>query len=323
MKQNIFAITNDLSIYSGKHNITLGTHNEFYSFENLFVQNIYGGYAYRSLADFETIGTASEVAPTFYAIGYSFDKTDDPLQSNGAAKFNAMQLGFYAQDEYQATNNLKFTAGLRVDIPIFTDSPESNSAFNTAYSSQGVATGELPKSKLMWSPRLGFNWDVKGDKTLQVRGGTGIFTGRVPFVWVSNQFTNNGQINGAYSTGSSSSSASPITNPAGIRFVADPYKQPRAEDLGKTAGRGAINVIDKDFQFPQVFRSNLGIDKVLPGGVVATVEGIFSKTYNNINFINLNRQAQSGFTFTALINDQDIQQPVLIQKTADIIVPLV
>ncbi len=300
LEQKIFAVTNDLSIYSGKHTFTLGTHNEFYSFKNLFVQNIYGSYAYRSLADFETIGTTSEVAPTYYAVGYSFDKTDDPSQSNGAAKFNAMQLGFYAQDEYQATNNLKLTAGLRVDIPIFPDKPESNSAFNTAYAAQGVATGELPKSRLMWAPRIGFNWDVNGDKTLQVRGGTGIFTGRVPFVWVSNQFSNNGQLNGAYSTGSSSSSASPITNPAGIRFMADPYKQPRAEDLGKVAGRGAINVIDKDFKFPQVFRTNLGVDKTLPGGIIATVEGIFSKTYNNINFINLNRQAQSGFTFTGV-----------------------
>jgi hypothetical protein len=300
LEQNIFAITNDLNIYSGKHSITLGTHNEFYKFNNLFVQNIYGSYAYKSLADFETIGKANEVAPTSYAIGYSFDKSDDPLQSKGAAKFNAMQLGFYAQDEYQATNNLKLTLGLRVDIPIFSDKPESNEAFNTAYKAQGVATGEIPQTKLMWAPRFGFNWDVMGDKSLQVRGGTGIFTGRVPFVWVSNQFSNNGQLNGSYSVGSSSSSAPSISNPAGLKFVADPYKQPLAEDLGKTAGRGAINVIDKNFKFPQVFRSNIGIDKTLPGGVVATVEAIFSKTYNNINFINLNRQAQTDFTFTGV-----------------------
>jgi hypothetical protein len=297
LEQKIFAITDDLNIYKGKHTFTIGTHNEFYSFNNLFVQNIYGNYAYQTLADFETVGTATETAPSYYGIGYSFDATDNPSQSKGAAVFDAMQLGFYGQDEYQFTNDLKVTAGLRVDIPIYMDSPASNTAFNEAYASQGVATGQLPDSKLMWAPRVGFNWDVMGDKTLQIRGGTGIFTGRVPFVWVSNQFTNNGEVNGSYSVGSSSSSGKPITDPKGMKFVADPYGQPLAEDLGKKAGRGAINVIDQNFQFPQVFRSNIGIDKVLPGGVVGTVEGIYSKTYNNINFVNLNRQAQSDFAF--------------------------
>jgi hypothetical protein len=300
LEQKIFAVTNDLSVYNGKHTFTFGTHDEFYSFNNLFVQNIYGNYAYKTLTDFETVGTAAEVAPTYYAIGYSFDPNDNPSQSKGAAVFNAMQLGFYAQDEYQLTTDVKLTAGLRVDIPIFTDSPASNEAFNTAYADQGVATGQLPKSKLMWAPRVGFNWDVLGDKTFQVRGGTGIFTGRVPFVWVSNQFTNNGEVNGSYSVGSSASSANPISDPKGMVFNPDPYGQPLAEDLGKKAGRGAINVIDENFKFPQVFRSNIGIDKVLPGGVVGTIEGIYSKTYNNINFINLNRDAQTDFTFVGV-----------------------
>ena len=152
----------------------------------------------------------------------------------------------------------------------------------------------------MWSPRLGFNWDVFGNKTTQVRGGTGLFTGRVPFVWISNQFTNNGQLNGAYSVGSSASSANPITNPAGLKFVADPYAQKLAEDLGKVAGRGAINVVDKNLKFPQVFRTNLAIDQKLPWGIIATVEGIFSKTYNNVNFINLNRQVDPAFTFAGV-----------------------
>ena len=297
LNQNNFSITDDYVMYKGKHTITVGTHNEFYKFYNLFVQNIYGSYAYNSLANFETVGTPGEVAPTYYAKSYSFDPSDDPLQSNGAASFNAYQLGLYGQDEYRAGKNLLVTIGLRVDVPIFPDKPGNNSAFDAAYASKGVATGTLPDTKLMFSPRLGFNWDVLGDKSLRVRGGTGLFTGRVPFVWVSNQFTNNGQLNGSYSTGSSQSSATPLTDPANLKFNADPYKQPFAEDLGKKAGRGAINVIDKNFKFPQVFRTNLAVDKTLPGGINATLEGIFSKTYNNINFINLNRQANEAFTF--------------------------
>ncbi|MCK7538220.1 MAG: hypothetical protein MZV63_48340 [Marinilabiliales bacterium] len=119
----------------------------------------------------------------------------------------------------------------------------------------------------------------------------------VPFVWISNQFTNNGQVNGTYTRGSQSSSANPITNPAGLKFESDPFNQPTAEDLGGVAGRGAINVVDENLKFPQVFRTNLAIDKALPWGLFATVEGIFSKTYNNVNFINLNRVVDESFTF--------------------------
>lgn len=297
LDQDIYSITDDFSIFKGKHTITLGTHNEIYSFYNLFVQNIFGSYAYNSLANFETVGTAGEIAPTYYAMSYSFDNTDDPMQLNGGAEFYAVQLGLYAQDEYQVTPGFQVTAGLRLDLPVFPESPEANSAFNTAYEADGVATGVLPKAKVMVSPRIGFNLDVMGDKSLQIRGGTGLFTGRVPFVWISNQFTNNGQVNGTFSRGNSSSSSTPLTSPAGLTFEADPFSQPTGEDLGFTAGRGAINVVDENLQFPQVFRTNLAIDKRLPWGLFATVEGIFSKTYNNVNFINMNREVDNAFTF--------------------------
>jgi hypothetical protein len=300
LKQKIFSLDDEFSIFSGKHSITIGTHNEFYSFYNLFVQNIFGNYAYNSLANFQTIGTPGEVAPTYYAIGYSFDTTDNPSQSKGAAKFNAMQYGFYVQDEYQITNRIQVTGGLRIDLPAFPDKSGTNDAFNTAYADQGVATGVLPKTRIMWAPRIGFNWDVFGNKTTQVRGGSGLFTGRVPFVWISNQFSNNGELNGTYSVGKSTSDGTPITNPAGLTFNPDPYSQKLAEDLGKVAGRGAINVVDKNLKFPQVFRTNLAVDQKLPLGIVGTLEGIFSKTYNNVNFIDLNRAVDPNFTFTGV-----------------------
>ena len=174
LKQKIFSLDDEFSLFTGKHTFTFGTHNEFYSFYNLFVQNIYGSYAYNSLANFETVGLPAEVAPTYYAISYSFDPNDNPSQSNGASKFDAMQLGVYGQDEYQLTDNIQVTGGLRIDVPVFSDTPVANDAFNTAYATQGVATGTLPKTKLMWSPRLGFNIDVFGNKSTQVRGGTGL-----------------------------------------------------------------------------------------------------------------------------------------------------
>ena len=295
--QDIYSLTNDLTFFNGKHTITVGTHNELYSFYNLFVQNIFGSYAYKTLANWDSVGTAHEVAPTYYSKSYSFDPNDDPMQTNGAAKWKAMQLGVYGQDEYQVAKNMLVTAGLRIDLPVFFDKPEPNPQFNTSYYFSNVATGVLPKARLMWSPRIGFNWDAFDNKSTQIRGGTGLFTGRVPFVWISNQYSNNGELNGTYSIGSSASSANPITTPAGVKFNADPYTQKTATDYGGVAGRGAINVVDQNLKFPQVFRTNLAIDQKLPWGVVATVEGIFSKTYNNVNFIDLNRKVDAAYTF--------------------------
>ncbi len=298
LDQDNITITDDYTLFKGKHTITIGTHNEFYKFYNLFVQNIYGNYAFKSLADFESQATATPVAPTFYQIGYSFAE-DGPAQTGGSAKFNAYQLGLYAQDEFQVSDKLKLTGGVRIDVPIFPDKPEGNDAFNDAYGENGK-TGVVPDTRILWSPRIGFNWDVTGDRSIQVRGGAGLFTGRVPFVWVSNQFTNNGVLNGTYSTGSSASSANPLTN--GITYSTEAFDQPTAEDVGATPGRGAINVIVPDFKFPQVFRTNLAVDKQLPWGLSATVEAIFSKTYNNINFVNLNRVEQTDFTFAGADN---------------------
>jgi hypothetical protein len=302
LDQDNFTLTNDFSIFLGKHTFTIGTHNEFYKFYNLFLQNIFGNYAFNSLDNFKSQATDTPIAPTFYRIGYSFAEDDGPYQTGAAATFNAFQLGLYGQDEYQFSDKLKITAGLRIDLPIFPDKPAGNTAFNETYGAEGK-TGELPDTKILWSPRLGFNFDVKGDKSLQVRGGTGLFTGRVPFVWVSNQFTNNGELNGSYSVGSNASSGLPLTN--GITYNTDPFAQPlpgKAPIANENPGRGAINIIEPEFKFPQVFRTNLAVDKQLPWGLIATVEGIFSKTYNNINFINLNRQAQDGFTFSGIDN---------------------
>ncbi|WP_299819440.1 carboxypeptidase regulatory-like domain-containing protein [uncultured Pontibacter sp.] len=296
LNQDIFSLTNNFSIFKGKHTFTIGTHNEFYSFYNLFVQNIFGNYVYNSLEAFEAIGTPEEKAPSYYQIGYSF-ANDGALQTKGAGEFKAMQLGLYAQDEIQATDRLNVTLGLRADLPIFNDTPAYNEAFGTAYANQGLSTDQLPKSRVLFSPRLGFNWDVLGDNSLKVRGGTGIFTGRVPFVWVSNQYSNNGTLNGTFQLGNSNSSSAPISSPTGVRFQADPFNQPTAETYNRTAGLGDINITSKDFKFPQTFRTNIGIDKQLPWGLVASVEAIYSKGLNNVTFTNLNRQVDPNFTF--------------------------
>lgn len=298
LDQDIFSITNNFNLYKGKHTLTFGTNNEFYSFYNLFAQNIFGSYAYKTIDAFEAIGTPAETAPIYYSKQYSFDPSDDPSQSKAAAKFSAMQLGFYAQDEFQASNNFKLSYGIRADIPVFNDRAPFNQTFATTFgNARGISTDQKPKTTILWSPRVGFNWDVLGDNTLKIRGGTGLFTGRVPFVWISNQYSNNGSVIGNFTRGALSASNNPITAPAAIRFSADPNNQPIAETYGLTPALGNINITAKDFKFPQTFRTNVAVDKQLPWGLVASLEGIYSKGRNNILFENLNREVDPAFKY--------------------------
>jgi hypothetical protein len=284
LNQDIFTITNNVSWFSNGHTFTIGTHNEFFKFENLFIRQNFGAYRYFSLADFLAIGTAGEVLPRSY--DYSFSDESVTGSKNWAPVFGAMQLGFYIQDEYRVSNRLKLTAGLRVDIPIFNDQPSANDAFNNnaIFDKWDVATDQMPKTRLMWSPRVGFNWDASGDRSTQVRGGVGVFTGRVPFVWVSNQFSNTGI---EYKR-SAFLRNTPIVNgnfPGGFLFESNPDNQP----VGP-AQTSEINVIDPNFKFPQIFRASLAIDQKLPFGVKGTIEGLYSHKLNDIDYKNINRE---------------------------------
>lgn len=284
LDQDVFTITDNFTVYKGKHTLTFGTHNEFYSTYNLFIRQNYGAYSYYSLEDWESVGTADEVLPRSY--DYSYSRTDNPQQG---AEFNAFQLGFYAQDEFQWKPNLRITAGLRLDIPTFSDKPSVNSDFNNEFAEYDVATDQVPGSQLMISPRVGFNWDVYENGKTQVRGGLGLFTGRVPFVWISNQYTNTGNEFGRVAL-FRSSETSTGDYPEEFTFQPDPFNQADAADVGKSLGVSEINVTDKDFKFPQVFRANAAIDHELPGGIIGTFEAIYTKNLQNIDFKNLNKQ---------------------------------
>jgi len=125
---------------------------------------------------------------TQYQVGYGTAGRGN----NAPANFKAAQYSVYGQDVWATSNNFKLTYGLRVDLPVISNDPSENTAFNTAFAAYDVKTNQMPKRRLMFSPRVGFNWNVEGTGDLQIRGGLGIFTGRVPFVWVSNQFSNTG-----------------------------------------------------------------------------------------------------------------------------------
>ena len=277
LDQDIIQFNDKFDMYLGKHTVSIGTANEFYTFYNVFTQLINGVYQYASVNDF--IGAASAgnattfPAPQQYGVQYIAIPN-----STGAARWKTSQFGFYAQDKFNVSNKLKLTYGVRVDIPTFNDSNLLQNVVSDSMSFTGgekVYVGKLPKSTPLWSPRVGFNFDVFGDKKLQLRGGTGVFTGRIPFVWVSNQISNNGLFFG-------------VVQPTGAALATTKFNPvPFAPTLGIFQGRPlsqtfTINSTVGNFKFPQVWRSNLAADYQLNSDYVLTGELIYTKDLNAV-----------------------------------------
>lgn len=303
LDQNVIQLNDYLSLYLKNNTVTVGTANELYTFNNVFTQIVNGNYRYNSLADFyadaDPAFTAS-ARPANYNVQYVAVK-GGPAAT--AAKWEALQMGFFAQDEYTGIKNLKLTGGIRVDVPLYlTDLPVNNYVNAIDFNGEKLRVGGWPQVQPLWSPRIGFNWDAKGDRTTQIRGGTGILTGRVPFVWLSNTVSNNGLYFGQLAV---SGNGVPVTNTGdgySYDFSLTPYvlpsdapasaysdlqagmppliTNPLDRNFGRSAIVPAINTVAKNFKFPQVWRSNLAVDQKLPYGIVGTAEFIFTKDVN-------------------------------------------
>lgn len=285
LDQDIFTLTDNLTWTKGEHAITFGTHNEFFRMANLFIANNYGSYTYASLNDFLSVGTANEIMPSNY--NYSYSREDITGTKRWTPKFGAAQLGFYVQDDWRVTNLFRLTYGLRVDVPLFFNTPRANDLFNNSDIARqyGVVTNQTASSKILWSPRVGFRWNLNEDRTTLLRGGVGIFTGRVPFVWLSNNLSKTGiEMGNTYLSGKAFEEA----QANGFKFNPDPSQQYLAKSA--TGGTSEINVLDKDFKFPSVLRANLALEHTFAYGIKATVEGLYSKTLNNILYNNINYQ---------------------------------
>jgi hypothetical protein len=281
LDQTIFTLTDNFNIYAGKHTFTVGTDNNFYNSKNVFLQGLVGGYSYSSLQSF--FDDASGVAGA-YSNNYRTVYSTDPKNPRPVANVRAAQLAFYAQDVFSSMDNFKLTYGLRADIPIFEGRPTANPAFNSSNIAMdnNVATDKIPTTKILLSPRIGFNWDVKSNGSTQLRGGVGIFTGRMPFVWISNQYSNTG-----IGTISSNMNAASIASNQVHFNPLNPYQPATGSGPG-------INVTDPNFKFPRTLRANLAIDQKLPWGIIGTVEGIYTKTLQDIIYYDLNLAPSSS-----------------------------
>ena len=281
LDQDIYTFEDNLSWYLGNHTLTFGTHNEIYRIKNLFIQAVNGSWYYNSLNDFLNDKPYQ----------YSYKYTDPDLTGGDlryAPNMKAGQFGFYAQDKWNATSNFELTYGLRIDIPVVFNDPTTNPAFNKYAQANGLdaRVGVTPNAKVMFSPRIGFRWYTDDSHNTLVRGGVGIFTGRVPFVWLSNAFNNTGmEMKGT--------TIAPRDNDGNYTYTAPTLGQYADDPMGAmnsqsgSAARPDIVTVAKDFKYPQVFRANLAVEQMLPGAVKLTVEGIYSKTMNNVFFENL------------------------------------
>ncbi len=275
LDQDNFTLTDNYNIYAGKHTFTIGTDNEFYNTTNVFLRAFYGAYQYGSVSDFVT-----GALPNQYHVSYSTKGGGDLAP----AKIHFGQIGVYGQDEWQVSDNFHLSYGLRIDMPVYFNKPSANTDFNSSQIAldNGVATNKVPKSKLLFSPRVGFNYDLNGEHKTQIRGGIGLFTGRVPFVWISNQYSNTGVESIKYDVYSNI--------PAGAAFNyndKDPHLGAYIP-ANPNSAPSEIDVTSRNFKVPQTLRANLAIDQKLPWGLIGTVEGIFTKTLNDINYEDIN-----------------------------------
>lgn len=283
LNTNVLQISDNFDIYLGKHTISVGTYNEIYKFQNGFAQNYYGIYWFNSLADFYASANGEGGHVARYQLRYSAAEDGSfPL-----VETKATQLGFYAQDKYEISEKFNVTLGIRADIPMINSDIARNeqAAGYTFNGGQQVFTDEVQKSQVLWSPRVGFNWDVTGDRSTQIRGGTGIFTGRIPYVWISNQASNNGVLFGSFDY------TNPTAAQQGYIFDSDVNKYRPGVNGNPPASASAsynLAVTEKDFKFPQIWRSNIAVDKVLFDGLVASLDFAYTKDINAVYHQNIN-----------------------------------
>ncbi len=291
LQYSTFQLQDNISYITGKHLLTAGFNVERFSFENVFFPGSQSVYVFNSLADFYTDANAylanpggsatSPVTLARFQLRYSaLPGGAEPVQPT-----KVTYTGLYFQDQYTLNEKIKITAGIRVDVPFFDETGYENTTVsgqtfkNRDGSDYKINTAKLPDPHLLVSPRVGFNWDVIGDRMLQIRGGSGIFTGRPAFVWISNQIGNNGVLTGF----------DQLDRTKNRPFNPDPKKYIPANASLPTSYELAVT--DPDFRFPQTWRSNIAADVKIPFDLIGTVEYIYSKEINGMGYFNANLPA--------------------------------
>ena len=315
-------IKDDITWYGGKHKVTAGINYEYQMADNSYMRNGTGYYRYLSLDDF-----LNERAPEVVCLTYGYDGEENP-----AARVQFHKLGLYAQDEWQANENFKLTYGVRFD-GLFFDNKDlmTNNAilalnYGVAHSAEKpdehvdgcrhIDTGKWPNSNISVSPRVGFVWDVLGDKSLKFRGGTGLFSGRLPLVFFTNMPSNSGMVQYQAILGPKgdqvdmSQFAGKILNRKELynKLVELGYPTTIKPEDGTLPS--AISAVDPKFKMPQVWKTSLAIDYAFPTSFPFSVsaEAIYNKTVNGVCLTDWNVKPVDGFTRFNGVDNRPIYQ---------------
>ncbi len=272
LKQNVVELTDNLTIPFNSHTFTVGGRISLTSILNDFQQRSYGAYKFAS------IDSLARGQPLSYSVAYA----------NGpgvVADFDAQIFSGYVQDQWAPTNRFTLTGGLRVDVPRLPTTPADNPNISAGFAAKGlsVSTTGTPKTRPLFSPRLGMNWDVRGNQSLQLRGNGGIYTGEPPYILIGNAYANTGR-------GLALLTCASAVVPA---FTTDVSNLPRscagqAAPQPGAAGTAGVNLNDPNFKYPQRFVTSAGVDYLLPGGVVFTGEALYGRDVNGIRIRDLN-----------------------------------
>ena len=290
LKTQNYALQDAYKFNLGKHSMTVGTDNEITKAYNVFIQNSYGTYTFTNLANFyqNANGVATAANGPGYTRGIALldGKASDDTKS--AADFTVGRLGFFINDEFRASDNLSFNFGVRADKTEFLTDLVEDKFFNDSaisvlsgfYDLKGARSGQKPNIPWSISPRIGFTYKIPAEN-LVIRGGLGLFTGRIPLVWPGGIYNNNGVSVGAITRNAANA----------ILFRADPFGQYTPQDFGLNPNKdakGSMNLIAKDFRLNKIFRTSIAADKKLGNSWSTTLELIVSKNINEINYQNVN-----------------------------------
>lgn len=278
---NIYNITENFNIYAGRHTILVGGSYEHQYVGNKFMPAKQSYYAFGSLQEF--------MNPASHPIGFSYTFSRIPGQTEVySAALKIAQLGVYVQDEFNINSKLKLTFGVRVDKPIYLDKPLENPSITalTFPDENGkptnYSTGMWPKSTLYFAPRFDIRWDMNGDKSMIIRGGSGIFTGRIPFVYLTNMPSNSGM--SQVSVVANAAQLSQITFNTNPDAWASLFTAP-----APTPNTAGFVLIDPDYKFPQVWRTNFGFDKKFSTNWLLTMDLLYTKDLNATVLRNANQ----------------------------------
>lgn len=284
LDQDVFQLTNNFSLFSGRHVFTFGGNFELFSFFNsfnIFRHGLFGlPFAATTFSSVDAFLAATDPNNNLDQINFRGMIGSGPFKGE---EIDVAQLALYVQDEFLVTDRLNLTYGLRADFPMYLTDPVTN-PFSTSLTALDeddnpvtVDQADLPGATPLFSPRIGFNYDVKGDRTTQLRGGTGIFTGRVPFVWVGNVISNPGNNPNLFPNIS-------------LEQVPDSH---RTGDDSILQTSFDLNAMDTDFKWPQVWNTNVAVDQKLPWDMLGTLEFLYGKDINAIVMRNYDLVAPS------------------------------